>query len=93
MNEAAQVLEVIMVLAFGASWPFSIATSWRSRTTKGKNLLFLLLIELGYICGILAKIAGDNITYVFPFYVLNLLMVGTDILLYFRNRRLDEVRA
>ena len=50
----------------------------------------MLMIEFGYVCGIAGKLAGQNITYVFIFYVLNFLMVGTDILLYFRNRRLDR---
>ena len=32
----AQVFEVIMLCCFGASWPFNIARSIRSRTAKGK---------------------------------------------------------
>lgn len=78
-----------MVISFGVSWPTSIIKSYRARTAKGKSLLFLCFIFFGYICGIAAKIITGNITYVFAFYVLNLLMVGTDIALYFRNRRLD----
>ena len=58
-----------------------------------ESLPFLLFIFAGYICGITSKLISGNITYVFVFYVLNLLMVGTDIVLYFRNRRLDAQRA
>jgi hypothetical protein len=31
--------------------------------------------------------------WVFYLYVLNFLMVGTDVLLYFRNKKLDRLRA
>ena len=89
----SQFLEACMVISFGISWPVNIMKSIRTRSAKGKSLLFLVLIFAGYVCGIAAKLTAGAITYVFVFYVLNLLMVGTDILLYFRNRRLDAQRA
>ena len=85
----AEILEAAMVISFGISWPTSIIKSYRARTAKGKSLLFLCFIFFGYVCGIAAKILSGSITYVFAFYVLNLLMVGADIALYFRNKRLD----
>lgn len=88
----SQFLEACMVVLFGISWPLNIMKSLRTRSAKGKSLPFLLFIFAGYICGITSKLISGNITYVFVFYVLNLLMVGTDILLYFRNRRLDARR-
>lgn len=88
----SQFLEACMVVLFGISWPLNIMKSLRTRSAKGKSLPFLLFIFAGYICGISSKLISGNITYVFVFYVLNLLMVGTDILLYFRNRRLDARR-
>jgi hypothetical protein len=51
----------------------------------------LLFIWLGYVAGIASKLISGNITYVFFFYVLNLLMVSLDMILYFRNRRLDKL--
>ena len=92
----SEFLEAAMVICFGISWPLSIRKSWCSRTAKGKSLIFLLFIEIGYVCGIASKISmlitdGKPITYVFIFYVLNLLMVGTDIVLYFRNKKLDAL--
>ncbi|MBQ4074238.1 MAG: hypothetical protein IJD39_03455 [Clostridia bacterium] len=86
----AEILEAMMVVSFGLSWPLSILKSYRARSTKGKSLLFMLLIEFGYVCGIISKLVGNNITYVFVFYVLNLLMVGTDIALYFRNKGIEK---
>lgn len=88
----SQFLEAVMVVCFGISWPVNIAKSWRTRSARGKSLAFLLFIFIGYICGIAAKLISGNITYVFVFYVINLLMVGADICLYFRNRRLDSRR-
>lgn len=89
----SEFLEACMVVSFGISWPMNIIKSLRTRSAKGKSLPFLLFIFAGYICGIASKLISGNITYVFVFYVLNLLMVGTDIVLYFRNRRLDAQRA
>ncbi len=89
----AEIFEILMIVAFGASWPVNVIKSIRSRTAKGKSLLFLLLIFVGYIFGIAGKIIGGNFKwYVLFFYVLNELMVGADLILYFRNRRLDERR-
>ena len=90
MNNIAQIFEALMVICFGLSWPLSVSKSWKSRTAKGKSLFFEVFIWVGYLFGIAGKIIAGNITYVFVFYVLNTLMVSVDILLYFRNRRLDQ---
>lgn len=39
----AEILEVIMIVSFGASWPLNVIKSYKARTTKGKSLAFLLL--------------------------------------------------
>lgn len=88
----AEILEMLMVISFGFAWPASIIKSYRARSAKGKSLSFLCIIELGYVFGILAKIIGGNVNYVLVFYVINLLMVGADLVLYFRNTRLDRQR-
>lgn len=87
----AELLEAGMVICFGISWPMSILKSYRARTSKGKSIVFLSFILTGYICGIAGKLLTGNITYVFAFYILNLVMVSCDCLLYFRNRRLDQL--
>ena len=87
------VLEMIMVICFGLSWPINIAKSLRSRTAKGKSPLFLIFIMIGYVAGILGKIITHSITYVLGFYVLNLVMVGFDLVLYFINRKRDLATA
>ena len=94
MNE---VLECVMLICFGLSWPINLAKAYRSRTTKGTSLPFILLIMLGYAAGIAAKLTSKSYMaefsqkwYVLCFYILNLVMVSLDIIVYFRNRRLDR---
>ena len=96
----AEILEIIMLVCFGASWPLNVIKSWRARTAKGKSLPFLCLIILGYIAGICAKVVNDAYMaqfsekwYVLFFYVLNLTMVSADLCVYFRNRALDRKNA
>ena len=85
----SELLEALMVISFGISWPVSIHKSYRGRTAKGKSPVFLLFIWFGYWCGIAAKLVAHDLTYVFFFYVLNCVLVFIDLMLYLRNRRLD----
>ena len=93
----AEILEVIMIVSFGASWPLNVIKSYKARSTKGKSLAFLCLIFFGYIAGILSKLLNESYMmslaskwYVLFFYVLNLIMVGTDLCLYARNYKLQK---
>ena len=95
----AEILEIIMIVSFGASWPMNVIKSYRERTTKGKSLAFLCLIFFGYIAGIASKLVNEAYMaaiaqkwYVLFFYVLNLIMVGADLCLYARNSKLDKMR-
>lgn len=96
----AEILEITMIVSFGASWPLNVMKSWKARTTKGKSLPFLCLIFFGYIAGIASKLLNEAYManfaekwYVLFFYVLNLIMVGTDLVLYYRNYLLDKKAA
>lgn len=90
----SEILEIIMIVSFGISWPVNLAKSYKARTTKGKSLLFLLFIFFGYIAGIASKLTDmadfGSKWYVLVFYVLNFVMVGGDLILYVRNYRLDK---
>ena len=93
----AEILEIIMIVSFGASWPMNVMKSYKARTAKGKSLPFLCLIFFGYIAGIASKLMNETYMaafsekwYVLFFYILNLVMVGADLLLYFRNKALDK---
>ena len=85
----AQIFEVIMLCCFGASWPFNIVKSLRSRTARGKSLLFEVCVIVGYLSSLAGKFLSGNLRYVVAFYLMDILMVATDLALTLRNRRLD----
>lgn len=93
----SEILEIAMILAFGASWPINVIKSYKARSAKGKSISFLILIFVGYIAGIASKFTNDAYMasfaqkwYVLVFYFINIMMVSADIVLYVRNRRLDK---
>ena len=97
VKKMAEILEIIMIVSFGASWPLNLMKSYRARTTKGKSLAFLCLIFFGYIAGIASKFVNAEYManfsqkwYVLFFYVLNFVMVGLDLIMYVRNYHLDK---
>ena len=55
----SEIFEILMVVSFGASWPLNVIKSWKARTTKGKSLMFLLLILFGYVAGIISKLVNE----------------------------------
>lgn len=97
------LLEALMILCFGLSWPISIYRSYVSRTAKGKSLFFEVFLWVGYLFGITRKFfqlqhasAGDlNVLFYLGwfFYFLNIVEITIDMLLYFRNVKLDQKRA
>ena len=94
----AEILETIMIVSFGASWPMNVIRSYKVRTAKGKSVAFLLLILFGYVAGITGKLINPAYMaqfsekwYVLFFYCLNFVMVSVDLALYFRNRKLDKL--
>ena len=64
----AQLLEAIMMICFGLSWPMALVKNIRAKSAKGMSLPFILLIISGYVAGTIAKIISDNITYVLIVY-------------------------
>ena len=83
------IFEFLMLCCFGFSWPFSIAKSIRTKSSKGKSLAFMLLIVLGYVFGIVHKLLYSR-NWVIWAYVALLVLVCTDIALYFANRRRER---
>jgi len=79
------IFEIGMLICFGASWPFAVAKTYKTKNVKGKSILFLSLILIGYLFGILHKIfhSYDLVIYL---YMINGLMVLADIILYFRYK-------
>jgi hypothetical protein len=82
------IFEAAMLVCFGASWPLDIYKSLKSRTTAGKSVMFMFVLCIGYIFGIINKIIYSR-DIVLILYIINLLLVSFDILLFYRNRRLE----
>lgn len=92
MTGLSVFFEMCFLLCFAAAWPASIVKSWRSRTARGRSMVFPLIVEAGYIFGIISKFTAESLTYVVFFYFLNFTMVAIDLALTLRNRRLDAKR-
>ena len=87
------LLEAVMMLCFGLSWPINVIKAYKARTAKGTSLPFILLITFGYLAGITAKIVTGQINYVLAVYLFNLVVVALNIAVYFRNAALDRKAA
>lgn len=92
------IFELIMIISFGVSWPLNIYKAWKAGTAKGNSVLFYFFIVIGYLFGIASKVVKlqNGVTtpgYVWFFYILNTVMVSAGIVLWFRNRSLDRLRA
>ena len=83
------LFEILMLLCFAAAWPFSICKLYKTKSTKGKSVVFSFVIILGYIFGITNKFVMDDINYVLFFYFLDLCLVLIDTVLYYRNRHYE----
>ena len=86
------ILETVMLVCFGFSWPLNVLKAYKSKTAKGTSLPFILLIVAGYIAGITAKLITNQINYVLIAYIVNLAIVSLNIVIYFRNVSLDKKR-
>lgn len=81
-----EICETLMLICFGLSWPISLIRNIRSKSIEGISLPFTCLIILGYIAGMTAKIIGKEFNFVFGMYILNLIVVGCNIIVYFINK-------
>lgn len=87
------VFESIMLICFGLSWPLNVIKAYKARTARGTSLPFIMLIIIGYIAGITAKLVTGQTNYVLVVYLLNLAIVSMNVVVYFRNMSLDKKRA
>ena len=84
------ILETVMHVCFGISWPLNVIKAYRARTAKGTSLPFILMIMVGYVAGITAKVISGQTNYVLAAYILNLAIVSLNMVIYFRNVTLDH---
>lgn len=85
-----EILESIMLICFGLSWPMSVVKNIKAHTAKSMSLPFILLIITGYVAGIAAKICAHNYSYVLVIYIINLVFVSANLVVYFINRNYDH---
>lgn len=74
------IFEAVMLFCFGTSWPLAIYKTYKSKNPVGKSLPFLYLVFIGYTSGICHKFFYA-MNWVIYLYILNLIMVGIDIIL------------
>ena len=86
----SSIFEAAMLVCFGFSWPMNVRKAIKAKSAKGMSLAFILLIIVGYIAGITAKLMNHQINYVLAVYILNFVIVFTNLVVYFRNRALDR---
>lgn len=89
----SSVFETIMLVCFGLSWPINVVKAYKARTAKATSLPFILLILLGYIAGISAKLITHQTNYVFAVYLINLVIVLVNVFVYFRNVAIDKRKS
>ena len=92
---AAKILEALMLVAFGISWPINLIKSIKSKSTKGKSLLFLIIIDIGYIFGMTSKFVSTTFIWstdwwIFMIYCINFTFVTLDLIFYFINRHKEK---
>lgn len=88
----SSVFEAIMLVCFGLSWPINVIKAYKAETAKATSLPFIMLILTGYIAGISAKLIQGEVNYVFGVYIVNLVIVTLNVMVYFRNVYLDKCR-
>ncbi len=81
MFDNGAIFEIIMLICFGLSWPVTIINTIKTKTVKGVTPLFYYLLLVGYVAGVIYKIFY-HYDYVLIFYILNLLMVLIQVILY-----------
>lgn len=87
--EIGKILETVMLICFGISWPINLVKNIKVHSAKGMSLPFILMIIIGYVAGIAAKLVQNQINYVLIAYVFNILMVSGNLVVYFINRAAD----
>ena len=90
--EIGHLFEALMLVCFGFSWPLNVIKAYKARSAKGTSLAFIILIITGYVAGITAKFINHQLNYVLAVYFLNLAIVMSNLVVYFRNVALDKKR-
>ena len=86
--EVSQLCEFFMLFAFGFSWPFSIARTYKAGRSgagvAGKSPMFMIIVLCGYVGGICARLldANPGNDWLCLVYLADMALVSTDLALY-----------
>ena len=83
----AGVFEFAMLFAFGFSWPFAIWRTWKAKRVDGKSPQFMIIVLVGYACGIAAHLVEGTKLWLCFVYLADMALVSTDLALYLRYSR------
>ena len=86
----SQFLEFAMLFAFGFSWPFAIAKTYRAKRVDGKSPAFMAVVLVGYSCGIAAHLVEGTKLWLCLVYLVDMALVSTDLALYFYYSRRNK---
>lgn len=83
------IFELIMMVMFGAAWPFNLIRQLRKKTSRGISVPFYLIIIGAYVSGIVNKLI-NGVDYVIVVYIINFGMVMMSFVLMLIYRRRDR---
>lgn len=89
----AEILEFAMLFAFGFSWPFAIFRTYRAKRVDGKSPAFMIIVLVGYSCGIAAHLVEGTKLWLCWVYLVDMALVATDLSLYFRYSKFTSTAA
>lgn len=84
-----KIFEILMLVCFGFAWPTSIYKSITSKSVEGKSVMFMYIILAGYLFGIANKIV-NGADFVIVLYAINFVMVFTDLMLYYKHKKISK---
>ena len=99
LHYLSQAFFFLMLAGFGFSWPFSIIRTYQAghsgKGVAGKSPLCMILILVGYVCGIASKLVcpiPEGLTWLQDkwlvlVYLIDMALVSTDLGLYCRYTR------
>ena len=91
----SQLCEFLMLFAFGFSWPFAIARTYRAKRVDGKSPMFMAIVLVGYVFGIMARMLDSDPSnnWLIAVYLIDMTLVSTDLTLYFHYSRKNRMKA
>ncbi len=76
------IFELLFFVFIACAWPTSMIRMIRNKSTKGKSVVFSVLLLIGYVFGIGHKFLYD-FDWVVVIYFFNALLILSDIVIYF----------